>query len=445
MIEEKTEQEVGTFSRLFEESDPAGRCALANEKIWACEPAYLLSYFESVQSLPKVSGQDTKAFFGIGGPPKEESILTVDGPIAILKIEGVLTRNGPGFWERLFGLQGTGYSQIIKAIDAVERNENIETLRLEINSPGGEVQGVDEIFQRLFALRKKKDVVAINNGLVASAAYWLASASEEIVSISPTAESGSIGVIITAVDYSERDRQSGVQRVRIVSRNAPEKNPDVTTQKGKDSLQKRADSIERVFIDRVAKGRNVRPDKVKYDFGNGGLLVSLDPDKSEKDALRAGMIDRVITSVDYAEDETRSTMGASETQEKESAMENEMKGKVEALEAQLKEVTAERDNLKSKLTAAIPLIESEEYPKAIRGLVCQVLKGEEDPGTLRGAVVAYDALKQSETQTAAVQDSEESSEAAGTVDEKPAVDGSIKSEQDYQEQVKRTRAMMGRV
>jgi len=198
---------------------------------------------------------------------------------------------------RLFGFDGTAYSQIIDALDVAARTDKVKTVRLVMDTPGGAVNGVEEVRQAVADLAMKKHVIAENHGMIASAGYWIASAASEIRAISPTVESGSIGVVITQIDTSEREKAFGIKKVNVISRNAPEKAPDADTKAGRETIQQRADAIERIFINRVADGRGVTEQKVIKDFGRGALLVAKDPDENRADALSVGMIDSVNGSI----------------------------------------------------------------------------------------------------------------------------------------------------
>jgi len=156
---------------------------------------------------------------------------------------------------------------------------------LDINSPGGEVTGINELANVIYNARGKKPLVAYVGGTGASAAYWLASAADEIV-IDETAVLGSIGVVMSYMDTTERDSKSGVRRVEIVSSRAPDKRLDPGTDEGRAKVQGLLDALEDTFVSTVARNRNTTAERVASDFGQGGVRVG-------KDAIAAGMADRI--------------------------------------------------------------------------------------------------------------------------------------------------------
>lgn len=257
-------------------------------EIWACELEYLIDYQEKILNA-SISQEDIKAF-----EMPESSISDQAETEATIKIIGPLSKNGPSPLAHMLGIGGTSYNDIIKSISEISKDDNIKTVRLIMDTPGGEVNGIDEVWQAVHGLAKKKYVIAENHGLVASAGYWIASAANKIVATSPLSRTGSIGVSIIKIDTSKMDEQRGIKRVSIVSRNAPNKNPDIESKAGRESVQELADSIERIFIKRISIGRGIKEEKIIDDFGRGGILIADDPDKTKPDALSTGMIDEVI-------------------------------------------------------------------------------------------------------------------------------------------------------
>ena len=262
-----------------------------HEKIWAAEKSYIIDYQSRTENA--TADQVAAAEQAFGAKPLPD-ILNLEGSTATIKIEGVLTRSGPSWIDRFFGYAGTGYKQILESIKIIDQDDSIKNVRLIVDSPGGEVSGVDEVYQAIKSLSKKKEIIAENHGMMASAAYWLSSVASKIIATSAVAETGSIGVIITAVDFSKAYEERGIKIVKIVSKNAPKKAPNIAKKEGRNVLQDRVDAIERVFIKRVAEGRNITQHKVIEDFGRGGLLIAEDPDKKMDNAVSVGMIDEVV-------------------------------------------------------------------------------------------------------------------------------------------------------
>lgn len=289
------------------------------EHLWAAEPNFIVDYLNRSFDVDasEASLDDWEEFLY-----SSNNILNIDGEIARISINGVLTQKGPSLVDLILGEDGTAYDAINDALDRIAEMDQIKKVELLVDSPGGEAAGVDEVYQRIMALRNQKEVVAINKGLMASAAYWLSSAADKIFATSPTNETGSIGVVITAVDVSKAHEKMGVKIARIVSRNAPNKVPDIKTKEGVQILQDRADALERIFISRVAEGRGLPIDYVQDNFGKGAVLVASDP-SDNKDAFDVKMLDGYFSK----------SQSISDTQRKVNqlafAMVNDENGKIE--------------------------------------------------------------------------------------------------------------------
>lgn len=274
--------------------------------IWACEEQYTKQYFDCVLNA---GVEDIKAASFLDdqqAPP----IFSIDGDEATIEIKGVLTSTRIPAIARFFGFNGTSYPELKEALEAVFEASEVKRVKLAIDSPGGDAKGVDEIAQLVSAIGKKKTVIAENQGMVASGAYWIASQANKIIATAPNNETGSIGVIIVGYDTTKLEENVGVKRVVITSKNAPNKAADVDSKKGIQVLQDRINAIEGVFLDRVAEGRKIDVSYVKKYFGQGGLLIA-------EAAQQVGMIDKVVTGVSISSDGTPRVFSSIEVFEEE--------------------------------------------------------------------------------------------------------------------------------
>jgi ClpP class serine protease len=202
-------------------------------------------------------------------------ILTTGGEIAIIQVKGVITQ-APDFLASIFGGGNVTYAEIIGAIAAAEADANITSIRLEVDSPGGEFSGM---FEALDAVKNAtKPVHAVVGNLAASAAFALVSQADTIEATSRAARFGSVGV--KALFFVDEDE------VEIASTEAPNKVPDVTTEEGKAIVREELDALHEIFAEAIAEGRNTTVEKVNENFGQGGMLLA-------DAALKRGMIDTV--------------------------------------------------------------------------------------------------------------------------------------------------------
>lgn len=353
----------------------------------------------------------------LASPGSEQSvdqILQVNGDTAIISISGPLSKEGPDYWDIVYGCGGTSYQTIIAACQKVMNSYGISNVVFAMDTPGGNVDGVDLARQAIADLSKVKSTTAQVTGMLASAGYWLACPVNKILAGDPTDLIGSIGVRCAGWDLTEFYKTMGVVKVNMVSSNAPKKAAGFETPEGRDVIQEQLDATERVFLSRVAEGRKVSVDAVKANFGQGGLLLASDPDTTKPSALKAGMIDGVGLKIkafpvtvkesdddndeeDDEDDESKASIPAFagvNIQEEIMSL-DEILAKEPAAKAEYdKRVQAAREEERGKFKALAPIVESESYAAnaAIRKQVALALKGESSVDVVRGAVAAVDAV-----------------------------------------------------
>jgi len=168
-------------------------------------------------------------------------------------------------------------------------DDNVGAIVLEIDSPGGSVFGIQELWDTIFSARGEKKVVAVANSYAASAAYYIASAAEEVV-VTPSGAVGSIGVLTAHADMSKKLAEEGID-VTLISAGKfkTEGNQfEPLSAEGRDAMQDMVDGYYSAFVNAVAKGRDVKAADVRGGFGEGRVVTAANA-KSE------GMVDRVET------------------------------------------------------------------------------------------------------------------------------------------------------
>jgi signal peptide peptidase SppA len=202
--------------------------------------------------------------------------------VASIPVRGPLFRHA-NLFTRASG--ATSYGQLRTDLQATLDDDGVKSIVLDIDSPGGEVTGVAELADAIFAARQQKQVTAYVGGTGASAAYWLASAASQVVA-APTAELGSIGVVMAYLDDSKALEARGLRQVQFVSSQSPDKRLNLDSKDGRAAMQQRVDDLANIFIAAVARNRNVTAETVLSDFGRGGVMIA-------SRARAAAMADRI--------------------------------------------------------------------------------------------------------------------------------------------------------
>jgi signal peptide peptidase SppA len=218
----------------------------------------------------------------LGKPVNADENMTLRDGVATINVTGPLFR-----YANIFTLisGATAYATLATDLQQALDSTQVRAIILAIDSPGGEVNGSAEFANMVFAVRGKKPIVAYVSGMAASAAYWIASAADELV-VAPTAIVGSIGAVMAISDRTKADEARGISTIEIVSSQSPKKRLSPTSAEGQSELQLLVDNLAQVFIDAVARNRGVSADTVLSDFGEGGMFVG-------QAAVDAGLADRV--------------------------------------------------------------------------------------------------------------------------------------------------------
>ncbi|RDH41551.1 S49 family peptidase [Zooshikella ganghwensis] len=248
---------------------------------WALETKTL----EIIKSIAAREWQIPEAVFNKKGERKSFNTIKRDN-VAVLNINGVISRYA-NIFHAVCG--GTSVEMLAKEFNQVLNDPGTEAIILNIDSPGGQVNGIHELAEMIHAARGTKPIVAYVGGSGCSAAYWLATAADEIV-LDHTACVGSIGVVATYVQQKQDDKDV----FEMVSSQSPHKRADPKTKEGKSLYQAELDELADIFIDRVARNMNVKRDQVLTDFCQGGTAIGQTAiDKGM--AHRLGSLENLIT------------------------------------------------------------------------------------------------------------------------------------------------------
>lgn len=199
--------------------------------------------------------------------------------VAIIPVTGPLFRYA-NIFTAISG--ASSYELIARDFMSALENPQISSIILDIDSPGGEVNGVSELASMIFDARSTKPIIAYASGDAASGAYWIASAADEIV-VSETSALGSIGVVGI---YRGKSAKESAETVEIVSSQSPHKRLDPMSDDGRAKLQTRIDSMADVFVSTIARNRSVTPDHVLEYYGGGDVMIGAH-------AVNAGLADRI--------------------------------------------------------------------------------------------------------------------------------------------------------
>ncbi|GFR05366.1 capsid protein [Trichonephila clavata] len=200
----------------------------------------------------------------------------------------------------------TSYEKIREEIEEALMNEEVETIILDIDSPGGEVNGIFDLSDFIYEARTKKRIVAIANDDAYSAAYAIASSAEKVL-VTRTSGVGSIGVIASHIDQSGFDEKQGVKYTTVFAgKRKNDLNPhEPITSESLESLQEEVGRLYEMFVQLIARNRNLSMERIKST--EAGLYFG------EK-AIEIGFADEVITYSEFIENYRSNNMTKTEIQ-----------------------------------------------------------------------------------------------------------------------------------
>lgn len=272
-------QRLAVCERQWEESQEGqGREAVyraLRARPWALEPSALAELASAV-----LAGRPSSLASAAGQPDRA-------GSVQVLPVRGLLRQRFSGLFDFFFG--GTSAEGLGRAFRQAVADDTVSAIVLDVDSPGGEVYGMDELSAEIYQARRTKPVVAVANSLMASAAYWVASAADEVV-VTPGGEVGSIGVWAMHEDLSRALDSMGVTITLLsAGKYKVEGNPfEPLSDEARAALQQGVDDYYDLFVRAVARNRGVKVSDVKTGYGEGRVLTA-------KRALAAGLVDRIDT------------------------------------------------------------------------------------------------------------------------------------------------------
>lgn len=196
-----------------------------------------------------------------------------EGAIAVVEVEGVIL----------------DAKKTVENLIKAEKMKNIKAIIVRINTPGGAVGPVQEIYQEIRRIDQTKPVFASFGAIAASGGYYVGAATRRIYA-NPGTLTGSIGVIMEFVDLSKlyqfaKVSQSSVKSGRFKDLGHPYRG---LTDEEKKLMQELISGVHQQFKRDILERRR---DKIKGDLGEmaQGQIFS------GEDAFKYGLVDEIAS------------------------------------------------------------------------------------------------------------------------------------------------------
>jgi len=219
--------------------------------------------------------------------PLQEFVLQgkAKGKVLVISVRGFISDSPKkGFLND----QPSMVEEIVSQLRKAEKDKEVRSLLLKIDSPGGSITASDIIYNEIMDFKKRTGakVVAAMMDTAASGGYYVSLAADYILA-HPTTVTGSVGVIFLRPEVSNLMEKIGV--AVHVSKSGIDKDMgspfrDVTTDE-REIFQNLIDTMGNRFVELVGKRRNLDEKRLK-DIASARIYLS-------ETALKLGLVDKI--------------------------------------------------------------------------------------------------------------------------------------------------------
>lgn len=251
-------------------------------------------FFSIFTNLWASDFQETFDQFAGGEFPPAQIVEQGDpgSKIAMINIEGTIIDTGtePG----MFSGEQYNHQLVIESLKQIIEDDTIKAILLNVDSPGGGVYESAEVHKYLTEAKEAgKIIYSSMGGMAASGGYYVSAPADQIFASNETM-TGSIGVIMQALNFEQLAEDLGIEFNTYTSGDMKEmlsatREP---TEEETEYVQGMVDSMFDDFVQVVADGRGMSEDEVR-DLADGRIYLG-------EDAMDIGLVDQI----GYIEDAT---------------------------------------------------------------------------------------------------------------------------------------------
>ncbi len=249
--------------------------------------AEVRAFYRAYLGGQRYSAADFRAMFG--EPDGDRKPYSIVNGHAIINIHGILSKR-MNLISRCSG--GTSTEKALAEFEQAMADPGVTQAVLDIDSPGGDVDGTQILARGIAAARGTKPIIAVVNGQMCSAAMWIGSAADKIYVLGDTAEIGSIGVILETHESWKWEEDEGFKRNLIYAGHYKSTgHPGKPMEEDERAyLQALVNGLYKTFVDDVASNRGISTESV-LKAADGRVYLS-------GEAIKLGLADQVIYSMD---------------------------------------------------------------------------------------------------------------------------------------------------
>jgi len=175
----------------------------------------------------------------------------VQGRTAMINIRDGMVQRAE-WWHEYVGL--ASYDAINSALTAAYADDSVDSILLNLDTPGGMVSGIDSVTDTM--AKANKPIIAYTDGIMASAGYWIGSNAKMVIS-SKLATVGSVGALVIRQDITKMLSDAGIKmEIYRAGDNKARMNPyEDMREEDKEYLLRELDESYQAFLNQIAIGR----------------------------------------------------------------------------------------------------------------------------------------------------------------------------------------------
>jgi len=258
--------------------------SILNEQFWYMDPNALQKFMLKIQNTDLKQESFNPEFILQFNEDTDEDKkpFEMQNGIAVIPIQGSLVKRASGFMAWLYGV--VGMAQMGENIDKAIADPDVKGIFLDVDSPGGSVDGTSDLADIVFNARGRKPIISFADGQASSDAAWISSSADFVAVANENTRLGSIGVFGVHFDVVDLAKKIGVKPTVFSAGKfkAIGNEFEHLTKSGKAYIQSDFDYLHELFISAIARNTGIAKSKLNSDLkeakvfmGSQGIAVGL--------------------------------------------------------------------------------------------------------------------------------------------------------------------------
>ncbi|WP_085993810.1 signal peptide peptidase SppA [Oceanobacillus senegalensis] len=241
------------------------------------------------QAVTRIMTADLEKLMNFDVGKFEEDILEEGSSlnkIAVIRLNGIIQDTSTN----AFNTTTYNHNQFLQMIEEAGEDSTIKGIILRVNTPGGGVVESAEIHDKIKEVQERhgKPVYVSMGNTAASGGYYISAPADKIIA-HPATLTGSIGVIMESINFTELANQLGIDFNTIKSgefKDIMSASREMTEEE-RQILQTMIDDLYDDFVQVIVEGRELSDERVR-ELGDGRVYTG-------SQAFELGLVDSLGT------------------------------------------------------------------------------------------------------------------------------------------------------